>query len=103
MASTLSPAEFESFQQDLLELISSEITGELNPEEIEAKFLILLEKYLGGDFGSRSDFQHLAQKFVNALVAALPGVVQNTLGKRQATDDLDAILAAAPQLAVISI
>jgi hypothetical protein len=30
-------------------------------------------------------------------------LVGNTFGKRQTTDDIDAILAAAPQLAVISI
>jgi hypothetical protein len=86
----------------------NEVSNGLDPVALELKFQILLEKYLGAYLESRSDLRqsHLATKLVKAVIAN----VHKTVVKRQATDtlalptaNLEAIIAAIPELSVISL
>ncbi len=99
MAAILTPEEFESFQNDLYQLILSEAGGEIDSEKLQLKLEILLEKYLGPYSQSRSDFQNLAEQFADTAIeeliqqvvstdtAGLPNVIINFLSKRDVNID----------------
>ena len=109
MAMLLPPDQYQAFEQEFTALIMRiAASGVIDEAAIQLQFEALLEKYLSPLVESRSSLSQ--NRFTQRLMKIFKVNVHKKIHKRQATDDLmlptpslEEVLAAMPELAVISL
>jgi len=82
LSSSLPSAQFQSLQQQAIQLVSSLATGNIDVNQFQERLQALVQSYLTPNRRDQGDIDQLIQQVIATDTAALPNVIINLLSER---------------------
>jgi uncharacterized membrane protein YqhA len=96
LVNVLSSVEIQSLKDKIVQVVLSQLGGNLDLNAIKDKIRPILQQFLGSKQQGRFDIDAVLQQVAQAITSALPGLLIGLIGKREAVDaraGLDDLLA----------